>query len=211
MKLPGMALRRRAALAARARQNPSRSTPRPPKPRPACCAVLTARRLEGGRLRRPAGACRPQAARRLAVLQAALSGAGRGPRALGRRFGRLRRRRDASAGDRRRRADRRSITSRCRPSSPPPRRSSPGAPRVWDDCPDNICFVQLMATRPRPTRPSPGPRTWSNSSFVINRVTAATMEPRGGVGVYEPADGRYTVYTTLQRAASDPHRARAMC
>jgi carbon-monoxide dehydrogenase large subunit len=35
--------------------------------------------------------------------------------------------------------------------------------------------------------------------FVINRVTAATMEPRGCIGLYEPADGRYTIYTTLQR------------
>src|SRR6201999_4403328 len=35
--------------------------------------------------------------------------------------------------------------------------------------------------------------------FVINRVTAASMEPRGSIGVYEPADDRYTIYTTLQR------------
>jgi carbon-monoxide dehydrogenase large subunit len=35
--------------------------------------------------------------------------------------------------------------------------------------------------------------------FVVNRVTAATMEPRGCIGLYEPTDGRYTIYTTLQR------------
>ncbi len=40
---------------------------------------------------------------------------------------------------------------------------------------------------------------WSSRKFVINRVTAATMEPRGSIGLYEPADGRYTIYTTLQR------------
>src|SRR5207248_808255 len=38
--------------------------------------------------------------------------------------------------------------------------------------------------------------------FVINRVTAASMEPRGSIGVYHAADGRYTIYTTLQRAHS---------
>jgi carbon-monoxide dehydrogenase large subunit len=38
--------------------------------------------------------------------------------------------------------------------------------------------------------------------FVINRVTAATMEPRGAVGEYNPADGRYTLYCVLQRAQS---------
>src|SRR5262249_12017294 len=36
--------------------------------------------------------------------------------------------------------------------------------------------------------------------FVINRITAATMEPRGAVGDYNAADGRYTLYTGLQRA-----------
>ena len=35
--------------------------------------------------------------------------------------------------------------------------------------------------------------------FVVNRVTAAAMEPRGAIGDYNPADGRYTIYTTLQR------------
>jgi carbon-monoxide dehydrogenase large subunit len=34
---------------------------------------------------------------------------------------------------------------------------------------------------------------------VINRVTAASMEPRGSIGVYRPYDDHYTVYTTLQR------------
>jgi aerobic carbon-monoxide dehydrogenase large subunit len=34
--------------------------------------------------------------------------------------------------------------------------------------------------------------------FVINRVTAVTMERRGSIGDYNAADGRYTVYTTLQ-------------
>jgi carbon-monoxide dehydrogenase large subunit len=41
--------------------------------------------------------------------------------------------------------------------------------------------------------------------FVINRVTAATMEPRGCIGDYNPTDGRYTAYTTLQRV--HPYRA----
>src|SRR5262249_6084960 len=38
--------------------------------------------------------------------------------------------------------------------------------------------------------------------FVINRVTAASMEPRGSIGDYNATDGRYTIYTTLQRAHS---------
>ena len=41
--------------------------------------------------------------------------------------------------------------------------------------------------------------------FVINRVTAATMEPRACIGDYNSTDGRYTIYTTLQRV--HPYRA----
>ena len=36
--------------------------------------------------------------------------------------------------------------------------------------------------------------------FVINRVTAAAMEPRGAVADYNKAEDRYTIYTVLQRA-----------
>ena len=64
------------------------------------------RRLDQVRLRRPAGARHPQAPRRLPELQAALSRAGEGPGALGRRLRRLRRGRDQASGLRRRRADR---------------------------------------------------------------------------------------------------------
>src|SRR5437764_228337 len=35
--------------------------------------------------------------------------------------------------------------------------------------------------------------------LVVNRVTAAAMEPRGAIGDYNPAEDRYTCYTTLQR------------
>src|SRR5205807_6747016 len=41
--------------------------------------------------------------------------------------------------------------------------------------------------------------------FVINRVTAAAMEPRGALGDYNAAEDRYTIYTTLQRV--HPYRS----
>jgi carbon-monoxide dehydrogenase large subunit len=34
---------------------------------------------------------------------------------------------------------------------------------------------------------------------VINRVTAASMEPRGAIADYNRAEDRWTIYTTLQR------------
>ena len=76
----------------------------------------------------------------------------------------------------------------------------PGAPRVWDDCPDNICFVQIEGDKAATEAAFARADHIVRHRFVINRVTAATMEPRGCIGHYDPAEGRYTLYTTLQRA-----------
>jgi carbon-monoxide dehydrogenase large subunit len=78
--------------------------------------------------------------------------------------------------------------------------ASPAAPRVWDDCPDNICFVQIEGDKAKTDAAFARAAHIVKHRFVINRVTAATMEPRGSIGDYNPADGRYTIYTTLQRA-----------
>src|SRR5882672_5267612 len=73
------------------------------------------------------------------------------------------------------------------------------APRVWDDCPDNICFVQIDGDKAATDAAFARAAHMVKHRFVINRVTAASMEPRGCVGSYSPFDGRYTLYTTLQR------------
>src|SRR5208282_5651870 len=81
----------------------------------------------------------------------------------------------------------------------------PGAPLVWDDCPDNICFVHLEGDKAATDAAFAGAAHVVRGHFVVNRVTAVTMEPRGSIGDYNAADGRYTIYTTLQRA--HPFRA----
>ena len=80
-----------------------------------------------------------------------------------------------------------------------------GAPRVWDECPDNIGFVQLFGDKTATDAAFARADHIVKQRFVINRVTAASMEPRGSIGDYNAADGRYTIYTTLQRA--HPFRA----
>jgi len=80
--------------------------------------------------------------------------------------------------------------------------SAPGAPLVFDDCPNNICFVQLEGDKTATDAAFAQADHVVKHRFVINRVTAASMEPRGSIGVYSPADGRYTIYTTLQRTFS---------
>jgi len=76
----------------------------------------------------------------------------------------------------------------------------PGAPRVWEDCQDNICFVERFGDKAATDAAFARAHRIVRHHFAINRVTAATIEPRGCIGDYNEADGRYTLYTTLQRA-----------
>jgi carbon-monoxide dehydrogenase large subunit len=78
-----------------------------------------------------------------------------------------------------------------------------GAP-VWDECPDNVSNVfeagdqkaadAALAAAPRVIR----------RRYVISRVHAQYMEPRGALGVYDPGEDRYTLYADVQY----PHRVR---
>jgi carbon-monoxide dehydrogenase large subunit len=81
---------------------------------------------------------------------------------------------------------------------------TPGAPQVWEDCADNICFVELIGDKDAVEAAFSHAARVVRHRFVINRVTAATMEPRGAVGDYGAHDGRYTIYTSIQR----PHPTR---
>jgi carbon-monoxide dehydrogenase large subunit len=81
----------------------------------------------------------------------------------------------------------------------------PGAPRVWEDCPDNICFVELIGDKAATDAAFARADRVVKHRFVINRVTAAAMEPRGAIGDYAATDRRYTLYTAMQR----PHTTRS--
>ena len=83
--------------------------------------------------------------------------------------------------------------------------SADGAPRVWEDCPDNIGFVQLFGDKAATEAAFAKADHIVKQRLVINRVTAASMEPRGCLGDYNAAEDRYTIYTTLQRV--HPFRA----
>ena len=81
---------------------------------------------------------------------------------------------------------------------------APGAPSVWEDCPDNICFshgegdaaavAAAMAAAPHVVE----------RDLAVNRITAVAMEPRGCIGEYDRRADRYTLHTGLQ----NPHQAR---
>ncbi|HTI87494.1 MAG TPA: xanthine dehydrogenase family protein molybdopterin-binding subunit [Alphaproteobacteria bacterium] len=80
--------------------------------------------------------------------------------------------------------------------------AAPGAPLVWDDCARNICFTHKAGDKAAADAAIASAPHVVSQRFVISRVTAATMEPRGCIGQYDRAADHYTAYTTLQRAHS---------
>jgi carbon-monoxide dehydrogenase large subunit len=83
--------------------------------------------------------------------------------------------------------------------------AKPGAPLVWDNCPNNICFTAIHGDKAKTEAAFASAAHIVKEHLVINRVTTASMEPRGSVGDYNPITDHYTLYTTLQRA--HPYRA----
>src|SRR5438067_2317709 len=67
--------------------------------------------------------------------------------------------------------------------------TAPGAPLVFDDCPNNICFVQQFGDKAATDAAFARAAHVVKHGLVINRVTSASMEPRGSIGVYQPYDG----------------------
>ncbi len=76
----------------------------------------------------------------------------------------------------------------------------PGAVQVWEGCANNICFVHRDGDQAATDAAFAEAAHVVKQRLVINRVTAATMEPRGCIGDYSATEDRYTIYTTLQRA-----------
>src|SRR6267142_2263676 len=74
--------------------------------------------------------------------------------------------------------------------------AAPGAPRVFDDCKDNISFVYVVGDKVATEAAFARADHVVKQRLVVNRITAATMEPRGALGDYNVSDGRYTIYTT---------------
>ena len=78
-----------------------------------------------------------------------------------------------------------------------------GAP-VWDECPDNVCSIYEAGDSAAADGALAGAHRIVRRRYVISRVHAQYMEPRGAIGVYDPAEDRYTLYADVQY----PHRVR---
>jgi len=84
--------------------------------------------------------------------------------------------------------------------------TQPGAAPVWDECPDNVSHVFETGNKAATDAAFAQAAHVVTRRYVISRVHAQFMEPRGALGAYEPRDERLTLYADVQY----PHRVRQM-
>src|SRR5512146_528800 len=82
----------------------------------------------------------------------------------------------------------------------------PGAPAVWDECPDNISNHVERGNKVATEDAFKSAAKIVKRRYVISRVHAQFMEPRGTLGTYDPGEDRMTLYADVQY----PHRVRSM-
>ncbi|PYM04413.1 MAG: carbon monoxide dehydrogenase [Candidatus Rokuibacteriota bacterium] len=80
----------------------------------------------------------------------------------------------------------------------------PDSAPVWDECPDNISNVFEVGDKTATDAAFERARRVIRRRYVITRVHAQYMEPRGALGFYDPGEDRYTLYADVQY----PHRVR---
>jgi carbon-monoxide dehydrogenase large subunit len=76
----------------------------------------------------------------------------------------------------------------------------PGAPLVWPDCPDNICFKTSFGNKEATDAAFAKAAHVITHKLVVNRVTAAAMEPRSCLAIYDRSEDHYTLYSQVQGA-----------
>ncbi len=83
----------------------------------------------------------------------------------------------------------------------------PGSPRVWEDCPDNIAFVELVGDKAATDAAFARAVHVVKQRFVVNRVTAVLdgAAPRGR----RLSRSRRALHAFLRQALQRPHPVRA--
>ena len=84
--------------------------------------------------------------------------------------------------------------------------ATPGSARVWEENPDNVSHVFETGNKAAADAAFAGAAHVVKGRYVISRVHAQFMEPRGALGAYDAHDGRFTLYADVQYA----HRVRDM-
>src|SRR5437763_10473437 len=79
-----------------------------------------------------------------------------------------------------------------------------GRHAVWDECPDNISNLFEAGNKAATEAAFDQAAHIVKRRYVISRVYAHFLEPRGAIGVWDPGEDRYTLYADVQY----PHRVR---
>jgi carbon-monoxide dehydrogenase large subunit len=75
---------------------------------------------------------------------------------------------------------------------------APGAPQIADTVPGNLCLDWRHGDTDAVDRAFASAAHVVTHSFVNHRIVTNPMEPRGVVGSYDPAEGRYTAHVSAQ-------------
>jgi aerobic carbon-monoxide dehydrogenase large subunit len=86
----------------------------------------------------------------------------------------------------------------------------PGAPAVWDEVPDNVVVDTRFGDREATARGFAAAEHVVRMSFMVGRVTACPLEPRSALGVFDAANGRYTLYAGSGGAVRQKHELAAV-
>ncbi len=81
--------------------------------------------------------------------------------------------------------------------STPYEAARPGAPKVWSEAKDNICFVHLVGDKDATDAAISNAKYVVRGQLPVNRSAHATMEPRGAIGDYDASRDFWTLYTAV--------------
>ncbi len=73
-----------------------------------------------------------------------------------------------------------------------------GAPAVWEDCPDNICFRLELGDKAAVETAFAAAAHVTRIELPLSRVAVNPMEPRAALGEYDPFEDRYTLHSGNQ-------------
>ena len=76
--------------------------------------------------------------------------------------------------------------------------AAPGAPAIWDGCPDNICFALEQGDRAATDAAFAKAHHVTAVEIPYARVAVNPMEPRAAIGEYDPFEDRYTLHSGNQ-------------
>lgn len=79
-----------------------------------------------------------------------------------------------------------------------------GAPQIWPDVPNNIAFRIALGDRAKVDAAINSAAHVISATIPVTRVAPMPMEPRAALGVYDPSEERFTLYSGTQA----PHRTR---